>query len=502
MFKNIIRQIPTALILIDRSIRQRSELTQDSILQLAVSIGRSQWISPILLDEETNYIIAGERRLTAVKALAAAMNGDYSSFSDPILAREALFPVCTCKIDSWENWTKIPAQIGCKFTPSDLAMYEFIENAQRKDLSWQDQAKAIYDVHAKNLAIDKNWTALHTASLIGIGRGTVTENLRLWRMVADEDADTELKIIVTEAPTLRSAMQTIERHTSRRESGLGVSLSGGAVPKPRAEMSIYNKPGPKSLSNSGKEQNSLLSIEDEPEPVNLTLADRILINTDFTTWAGNYTGEPFNFIHCDFPYGIDFNKGEYTSRISSTIICEYDDSADVYWKLLETLRDNIKSIIASQAHIMFWYSQNFRRETEDFFTAMGGVVQPFQMIWHCPNEGIVPDPQRYGRRSYETAMLITFGDRKIVVPRDLSIQAPRESATRVHRSQKPIRVLEHFFEMFVDNSSTVLDPTAGSATSLIVANRLNAKEIVGLELDEAIYNKAYAHINSVSSVKL
>ena len=501
MFKNIIRQIPTASILIDRSIRQRSELTPDSVLQLAASIGRSQWISPILLDEETNYIIAGERRLTAVKALAAAMNGDYSSFSNPVLAREALFPVCTCKIDSWENWTKIPAQIGCEFTPSDLAMYEFIENAQRKDLPWQDQAKAIYDVHAKNLSTDKNWTAVHTANLIGIGRATVTENLRLWRMIADEDADTELKTIVAESSTLRSAAQTIERHTSRRESGLGVSLSGGTIPKPRAETSLYNKPGPKPLSNNDKVQNSLLSTDDEPEPTNLTLADNILVNADFTTWAPNYTGEPFNFIHCDFPYGIDINNGGYSCRVASTILCEYDDSVDVYWKLLNTLRDN-PHIIAPQAHIMFWYSQNFRRETEDFFTTMGGVVQSFNMIWHCPAEGIVPDPQRYGRRSYETAMLVTFGDRKIVVPRYLSMQAPREPATRVHRSQKPLRVLEHFFEMFVDNSSVVLDPTAGSATSLIVASRLNAKKIVGLEVDTAIYDKAYAHINSMSSVKL
>lgn len=501
MFKNIIRQIPTASILIDRSIRQRSELTPDSVLQLAVSIGRSQWISPILLDEETNYIIAGERRLTAVKALAAAMNGDYSSFSNPTLAREALFPVCTCKIDSWENWTKIPAQIGCNFTPSDLAMYEFIENAQRKDLPWQDQAKAIYDVHSKSLTTNKNWTAVHTANLIGIGRATVTENLRLWRMIADEDADTELKTIVTEAPTLRSAMQIIERHTSRRETDLGVSLSGGVVPKPRAEISIYNKPGPKPLSSNDKTQSPLLSVEDEPEPAALTLADSILINTDFITWAPDYTGEPFNFIHCDFPYGISFNKGEYTSRVFSTILCEYDDSEDVYWKLLNTLRDN-PHIIAPQAHIMFWYSQNLRRETEDFFTSIGGTIQPFNMVWHCPNEGIIPDPQRYGRRSYETAMLVTFGDRKIVAPRDLSIQASRETKDRIHRSQKPIRVLEHFFEMFVDNSSIVLDPTAGSATSLIVANRLNAKEIVGLELDESIYNKACAHINSVSSVKL
>jgi len=114
MFNNITKQINIDLILIDRKDRQRSELTFDSILSLAVSIGRSQWISPILVDSNTNYLIAGERRLTAVKALRAAMQGDYSSFINPIEARETLFPVCTCKVDSWDQWNKIPAQLGIK----------------------------------------------------------------------------------------------------------------------------------------------------------------------------------------------------------------------------------------------------------------------------------------------------------------------------------------------------------------------------------------------------
>lgn len=502
MFKNVIRQIPTSSILVDRAGRQRSEVTVDSVLSLAVSIGRSQWISPILLDEETNYLVAGERRLTAVKALAAAMNGDYSSFTDPNAAREALYPVCTCLVDSWEQWTRIPAQLGSHFTPTDLAMYEFIENAQRQDLPWQDRAKAIYDIHTKGLSQDKDWTAVQTSSLIGVHRATVTENLRVWRIYADEEANNELKTIIQESPTLRSAAQTIERFTSRREPGLGVSLSGGTVvPKPRAETSVYKKPGPAPLTDVYKNKTYEAPdwSEDELEE-ELTLADKLLINDDFTTWAPHYTGEPFNFIHCDFPYGISFNTGKFTSHVNSTILGDYDDSEDVYWKLLNTLRDNLH-LLAPQAHIMFWFSQNLRRETEDFFISIGGVVQPFLMIWHC-GDGIVPDPQRYGRRTYETAMLVTFGDRKIVAPRALSIDGSRESSTRIHRSQKPLHMLEHFFEMFIDSSSHVLDPTCGSGTSLLAANNLKARRVVGLEQDADIYKNAYAHINSASTVKL
>ena len=123
-------------------------------------------------------------------------------------------------------------------------------------------------------------------------------------------------------------------------------------------------------------------------------------------------------------------------------------------------------------------------------------MQPFLMIWHCDASGLVPDPQRYGRRTYETAMLVTFGDRKIIAPRALSIANSRNSKTRIHRSQKPIGVLEHFFGMFVDDSSVVLDPTAGSGTSLIVAENLEARRVVGLEMDKEIYKNSCAYINS------
>ena len=516
MFSNVIKQINIDSILIDRENRQRTDLTFDSILPLAISIGRSQWISPILIDEETNYIIAGERRLMSVKALRAAVNGDYSGFTDQTFAREALSLYCTCKIDSWKEWSKIPAQLGKNFTAADLAMYEFIENAQRQDLPWQDRAKAIYDIHTKGLSQNKEWTAVATANLIGVHRATVTENLRIWRIFADEEVEADLKTIIKESATLRSAAQTVERHTSRREPGLGVSLvSGGTItPRPKAEVSLTNKPGPKPLTDVYKNKtheepdweldNGTIMIytgsppvEEEPE-VKLTLADKILLNADFNTWAVNYSGEPFNFIHCDFPYGVNFNTGQYISRANNNILGDYDDSSEVYWKLLNTLKDN-RHIIAPQAHIMFWFSQNYRRETEDFFRKMGGVVQPFLMIWHCNNAGIVPDPQRYGRRTYETAMLITFGDRKIVAPRALSIEASRENISRVHRSQKPIKVLENFFEMFIDNSSTVLDPTAGSGTGLIIATSLNAKRVVGLELDTGIYEKAHKHITDMEA---
>ncbi|MCP3669385.1 MAG: hypothetical protein GY814_02895 [Gammaproteobacteria bacterium] len=517
MFQNRIVQVPTADIQINRAGRQRSELTFDSILDLAVSIGNSQWICPILIDQDTNSIIAGERRLTAVKALCAAVNGDYSGFTSPDEARVTLAPICSCNVDSWSQWTRIPAQLGHQLTEKDLSVYEFIENAQRQGLSWQDRAKAVYVVHAHGLQEDREWSNTKTGNLIGLDHSTVAKNLKVWRIVLS-DTSAEVKLIISESPTLNSATQNLTRYISRRQDDV-VSLGGKATQikaMPTAVLdssdlvSLAGTPGPEA---GAPQPNYLHEHEDEDGPdgedgpwaegyeertAPLSLGERLLVNADFHEWAANYTGPAFNFLHCDFPYGINFNKGPQTSTIMNKLSGDYDDSPDIYWELLETLATHQDKLIAESAHILFWFSQNFRQETEDFFTEHfpGVVIQGFPLIWHCSDfDGIVPDPQRYGRRTYETAMVLTFGDRHIVTPKSLSFAAPRGSKTRHHRSQKPQTVLNHFMSMFVDPASTVLDPTAGSGTSLLAAHQLHAKTIRGVEKEEQTYQTALTFLN-------
>ena len=445
MFQNRIVQVPTTDIQINRTSRQRSDLTYDSILELAIAIANSQWICPVLVDQDTNSIVAGERRLTAIKALSAAVNGDYSGFTDPDSARAILAPICTCQVDSWKQWTRIPSQLGHNLTEKDLAVYEFIENAQRQGLSWQDRAKAIYAVHAHGLTDDREWSNTKTGNLIGLDHSTVAKNLKVWRILEANPSD-EIQLIVDESPTLNSATQNLSRYVSRRQNDI-VSLGG------KAKLPKDTKPAPTgiSLSNptgpaAGIAQPNYLHEPDEDaaweaqvSPPPLSLGERLLTNADFHEWAATYTGTPFNFIHCDFPYGIDFNTGAQTSNVMSKLNGDYDDSPEIYWELLQTLVEHREKLIADSAHIMFWFSQNKRKETETFFAEQfpGAVLQTFPLIWHCSDgDGTVPDTQRYGRRTYETALVLTFGDRKIVTPKALSFAAPRGSKTRHHRSQR------------------------------------------------------------------
>jgi len=506
MFSNRIVQVLTDDILIDRPNRQRSDLTPEAVISLAYSIAKNQWISPILINEETNHIVAGERRLTAVKVLHSCINGDYSIFSKPDEARAKLAHICSCKVDSWKGWTKIPSQLGKNLTEQELVVFEFIENAQRSDLKWQDRAKAIYTIHAHGLVTEKKWNNQQTGVLVGLDHSSVAKCLKLWRFMiaAEVEKNTKLKLIITEAPTLQSALQTIDRHISRRQDDV-VSLTSTAIaPKPKNTKDISSKPGPAIgvapvIGGDIPELDEDLNEYNEDDNLELSsLGKQLILNQDFNSWAENYAGQPFNFIHCDFPYGINFNKGVYGNTVNSKITNDYLDSPDVYWDLLNILAKHQDKLIAPSAHIMFWFSQNQRKETEDFFNTnfKKCLVQSHLMIWHfSENSGIIPDSQRYGVRTYETAMLITFGDRFIVEAKSLCFESSAERKTRVHRSQKPLAVLNHFFRMFVDDSSRVLDPTAGSGTSLVASHNLEAEEIVGLEMQEETYKTAVKFID-------
>jgi tRNA G10 N-methylase Trm11 len=45
-------------------------------------------------------------------------------------------------------------------------------------------------------------------------------------------------------------------------------------------------------------------------------------------------------------------------------------------------------------------------------------------------------------------------------------------------------MLRHFFQMFVDENTSLLDPTAGSGSALRAAESLGAKRVLGLEVDQ------------------
>ena len=60
---------------------------------------------------------------------------------------------------------------------------------------------------------------------------------------------------------------------------------------------------------------------------------------------------------------------------------------------------------------------------------------------------------------------------------------------KVHPTQKPVPLLEHLIRIFTDPGDVVIDPCAGSGTTLLAANNLN-RRAYGFEIKKNFYREA------------
>lgn len=413
------KSLPIDAVWVNREKRQRKELT--GIEELASSIARTGHLIHPITVMRSGELVAGERRLTAVRSL---------------------------------GWTSIDVQFLEDMPPDEVRLIELEENVARIDLSWQDQCNAIAEYHELRTKTDPEWNKARTAEAL---------NVSLPMLVTKLDVAAEIKKgnqMVVEAPKYSVARGIVSRASERAKTANLINLDAKINPEKSAEI--------------------IAKANEVP-----------LVNTDFSTWLNNYSGDPsINFVHCDFPYGVNMHKSDQGAGSS---FGTYEDTPDIYWELLNELRRAMDVCIASSAHLMFWFSMDFYHDTKRLLTEMGWKVNPFPLIWHkSDNIGIIPDAQRGPRRIYETAFMASRGDRLIVRPTSNVSSAPSGDKS-VHMNQKSEIMLGYFFQMFVDNTTVMLDPTCGSGSAVKAAKAKGAHSVLGLERDPEFYARAVDH---------
>lgn len=434
-------RVPCADIVIDRANRQRKIIDTKGLKD---SIARRGVMQPIIVTRDL-LLMAGERRLTASLELGLP---------------------------------DIPCRFFEDLSPTETMIVELEENLKRSDLTWQDTAAAIAQLHSIYVASDSTWTHGKTGEAVGIDASYIGRFLRvaqdlsnpaIARQTALETAYNMLK----RADERRSADALSEIMSASHEVVIPAeSQTGEALPE-GAELPLAIPPLAKAL----------------PTVAEVAAGEAVpILNQAFGEWAESYSGLPFNFLHCDFPYGINVFDGEYGDNTGTE---GYSDTKDVYFDLIEALARHQDKLISHSAHIMFWFSMEHYIATFDAFDSLFPdiVWQKFPLLWmKSDNVGIMPDPKRGPRRIYETCLIGTRGDRPVVKPVANAYACPTDK--RFHPSTKPEPMLRHFFQMFVDNGTRMLDPTCGSASALRAAVTMGAESVLGLEMDPSYHETA------------
>ena len=72
---------------------------------------------------------------------------------------------------------------------------------------------------------------------------------------------------------------------------------------------------------------------------------------------------------------------------------------------------------------------------------------------------------------------------------------------KIHPTQKPIKLLEKLIKIFTDEGDVVIDPVAGSGSTLIAAHNINRKSY-GFEIKKDFYKEASEWIETNKTAKL
>lgn len=444
--------------------RQRRDAKADEAL--LNSIRTVGLINPIIIRENLT-LVAGERRLNAFKQLGRA---------------------------------SIPARFFEALSPLAAFLIELQENMARKQLTWQEEVKAIAAFHEMRLASFAGWTVQGTASDIGISTPVTYRMLAVAKYLDDPD--------VNGAATFAGAMNLIE---ARADRSLAAASARGLLVGSALSLSLPPRINP-DATREEKTQALLDSMTDNLEETafqtgdvldklergdlaakalraaaeveRTTSDDNRILHGSFLEWAPNYTGPRFDVIHCDFPYGKGYSGSNTRKTGRATSVPTYGDQADIYFALVECFLAEQERFALPEAHCIFWFDMMHYCWTVEQFKAAGwSLVQPFPLVWTKSYQGVASDTARRPRHCYETALLFSLGDRKL---RNLDKDHFEEQVDeKLHMSQKPIKMLKHFLNLVVDEHTAVLDPTCGSGTGLAAAGQLGANRLLGIEIEES-----------------
>lgn len=100
-------------------------------------------------------------------------------------------------------------------------------------------------------------------------------------------------------------------------------------------------------------------------------------------------------------------------------------------------------------------------------------------FFHFCSKMVKPEPKfnNNGRMIFNT------------MPMDRDTDTPR-----IHPTQKPISLLKHLIEIFTDRGDVVIDPCAGSGSTLLAAEQLGRKAY-GFEIKKEFYKAFEEKIN-------
>jgi ParB/RepB/Spo0J family partition protein len=336
-------------------------------------------------------------------------------------------------------------------------IYEAIENLHRKDFSWQEKVLVTEELHSmlkQQYGVD--WSIRSSAAKLGISLGGFSTSLNLADAVRKNPEE------FAKCKTQDQAIKTLQK--------LKIEEDMAELARRRA------------AKGSGYE----------------TVASNHIFQGDCLELLSMLPANSINALITDPPYGVNIGnvKMGQGDKGNPTI---YKDDLESYIKMMKVLVPELNRVLKEDAWVcMFCSSPNVYWLTH-LFTEHGWNICPTPGIWNRV-WGQNSHPSIHFASCYEPFIYGWRGNVSLVrmgQPNVMTYHAPQD---KDHPVQKPLELMEELISRFCLPGHSILDPFAGSATT-IVAGLKRACFPIGFELSEVYYNMAFSRIVKALELK-
>jgi len=330
---------------------------------------------------------------------------------------------------------------------------ELEENVIRKDLSWQEQARAQAALH--NLRIKQHgeyskqeqdgWSVKKTAEEIvghepsGSAQKTVSDAIFLDNFLDDP--------LVANAPSKKEALKVIADLEKARER------------KQKADNWDPAQADHTCLQGDCYSIFSTLVVEESSE---------------------KYEVPSFDCIIADPPYGRAMDKHTFANRH------KYDDSREIFLKFINEFPVMARELTKPQAHAYMFHDIRDFEKSMIAWEIGGWKVWPWPLIWDKGNVGSYGAADQGPRHVYDAILFANKGDRPCIMMQRDVINITQDT-TLPHPAGKPIELYAELLKRSTEPGDYILDPMCGGGTIFPAASRLKL-HATGIELDEKYYH--------------
>lgn len=361
----------------------RARKDYGNVQELADSIAEQGFVQPVCIRAGDMKLMAGGRRYKAAELLGLK---------------------------------EVPALLRDGIDDADLKEIELVENIHRKDMSWQEKARLINDIHSLYCEKNLNWSGRKTAKVIDQSPMSVS---RYIRVAAALEALPELE------------------QCENAEEVLSLLNKGEEL---QAQGDLYDNPStPTQLRLDNRESGEREGSKEPDVSATISYTKKRLHGPFSEESRKLSSGKGATFIDCDPPAG------------------ERIDPAG----LAETIEE-LYRIAGPTCWMTYWYTPSKYSEVLPILKAAGWQVDPTPCIW-MTGEKVTTSPITELSHTYQTFLLCRKGKPTLLKECRNSWMRP----TPGHQ-EKPAALLTDIMDAFCEGpAETCLIPYADDGHSIL-----------------------------------